>query len=154
MNSCSLLAHSICLKCSEMSLLKIRTDLSLLIPPVEPSVSGAEMDPGENPCPSHPLGLLASPAARPASVSGSLPRRAGSGPLPTAPQFHFAFVLLHRWLSPSCKHFLCTVWLIPIWCSSHLDLGTTFPGSAPILPYRCIWVKGPSCLLQIAPPIK
>ena len=54
MNSCSLIAHSVCLKCSEMSLLKIRTDLSILIPPVEPSVSGAEMDPGENPHPSHP----------------------------------------------------------------------------------------------------
>ena len=49
MNSCSLLAHSVCLKCSEMRLLKIWTDLSFLIPPVEPSVSEAEMDP-EDPC--------------------------------------------------------------------------------------------------------
>ena len=151
MNSCSLLAHSVCLKCSEMRLLKIWTDLSFLIPPVEPSVSEAEMDTEENPPPSPPLGLLTSPAKCPASVSGSLPRRMA------VPSLQF-----HGFSLPLC---FCTggsllLASIPLYCladsylicSSHLDLGTTFPGSAPILPYRLIWVKGLSCLLQIAPP--
>lgn len=151
MNSCSLLAHSVCLKCSEIRLLKIWTGLSFLIPPVEPSVSGAEMDQERTPLPPIPWAC---------------------SPLQPNVLLLFQALCLGGWRSPPCNSMvslcLCAFAQVALSflqalllycladsyliCSSHLDLGTTFPGSVPILSYRCIWVKGPSCLLQIAPP--
>ena len=110
MNSCSLLAHSVCLKCSEMSLLKIRTDLSFLIPPVEPSVSGAEMDPGENRRPSHPW------ACSPLQLHVLLLPQAlclgGSGCLPTAAVSLCLCVLAQAALLLASTSFVLSDWLL------------------------------------------
>lgn len=120
---------------------------------MEPSVSGVETNPGQKSPPPPGLTHLSRPKSR---FCFGL----SSWAFPSL-QFHkhCPFSLTLSFCTGGCipprKHFLCAVWLSPIWyCPLQFgleNLSWQCPPSSTILPHILSRVEGPSCLLQTAP---
>lgn len=130
------LAHSVCLKCSEIRLLK--TGLAC---PFNSS-RGAQClwgrdGPGENPS-SHSLGLAHLSSQMSCFCFRLLSRRVA---VPSCNSTVSLCLVLCTLLLASTSFVLSGWFIFDMFFTS--GLGTTFPGSVPILSYRCIWVMGP-----------